>query len=57
MLNMDIRGEIDKQTCSVTEMLMSAVTITTRSGPPRMRGVRQITVEVDMDHLLIGGPV
>jgi hypothetical protein len=29
MLNMDIRGESDKQTCSATEMLMSAATITT----------------------------
>jgi hypothetical protein len=36
---------------------MSAVTITTPSGPLRMRGVRQIIVEEDMDHLLIGGPV
>jgi hypothetical protein len=33
MLNMAIRGEGDKQTCSATEMLMSAVTITTPSGP------------------------
>jgi hypothetical protein len=29
MLNMAIRGEGDKQTCSETDMLMSAVTITT----------------------------
>jgi hypothetical protein len=33
MLNMAIRGEGDKQTCSATEMIMSAVTITTPSGP------------------------
>jgi hypothetical protein len=39
MLNMAIRSEIDKQTCSATEMLMSAVTITTPSGPLCMRGV------------------
>jgi hypothetical protein len=37
MLNMAIRGEGDKQTCSETEMLMSAVTITTPSGPLCMR--------------------
>jgi hypothetical protein len=36
---------------------MSAVTITTPSGPLFMRGVRQIIVEEDMDHLLIGSPV
>jgi hypothetical protein len=57
MLNMAIRGESDKQTCSATEMLMSAVTITTPSGPLCMRGVRQIIVEEDMDHSLIGRPV
>jgi hypothetical protein len=57
MLNMDIRGESDKQTCSATEMLMSAVTITTPSGPLCMRVVRQIIVEEDMDHPLIGRPV
>jgi hypothetical protein len=57
MLNMVIRGEGDKQTCSATEMLMSAVTITTPSGPLCMRGVRQIIVEEDMDHPLIGRPV
>jgi hypothetical protein len=57
MLNMAIRGESDKQTCSATEILMSAVTITTPSGPLRMRGVRQIIVEEDMDHPLIGRPV
>jgi hypothetical protein len=57
MLNMAIRGEGDKQTCSATEMLMSAVTITTPSGPLCMRGVRQIIVVEDMDHSLIGRPV
>jgi hypothetical protein len=57
MLNMAIRGESDKQTCSATEMLMSAVTITTPSGPLCMRGVRQIIVEEDTDHPLIGRPV
>jgi hypothetical protein len=57
MLNMAIRGEGDKQTCSATEMLMSAVTITTPSGPLCMRGVRQIIVEEDMDHPLIARPV
>jgi hypothetical protein len=57
ILNMDIRGEGDKQTCSATEMLMSAVTITTPSGPLCMRGVRQFIVEEDMDHQLIGRPV
>jgi hypothetical protein len=54
---MAIRGESDKQTCSATEMLMSAVTITTPSGPLCMRGVRQIIVEEQMDHPLIGRPV
>jgi hypothetical protein len=57
MLNMAIRGESDKQTCGATEMLMSAVTITTPSGPLCVRGVRQIIVEEDMDHPLIGRPV
>jgi hypothetical protein len=57
MLNMAVRGERDKQTCSATEMLMSAVTITTPSRPLCMRGVRQIIVEEDMDHPLIGRPV
>jgi hypothetical protein len=57
MLNMAIRGEIYKQTCSATEKLMSAVTITTPSGPLCMRGVRQIIVEEEMDHPLIGRPV
>jgi hypothetical protein len=37
MMNMAIRGESDKQKCSATEMLMSAVTITTPSGPLSMR--------------------
>jgi hypothetical protein len=36
---------------------MSAVTITTPSGPLCMRGVQQIIVEEDMDHPLIGRPV
>jgi hypothetical protein len=40
IMHMDIRGESDKQTCSATEILMSAVTITTHSGPLCMRGVR-----------------
>jgi hypothetical protein len=44
-LNMVIRGESDKQTCSATEMLMSAVTIPTPPGPLCMRGMRQIIVE------------
>jgi hypothetical protein len=57
MLNMAIRGESDKQKCRATEMLMSAVTITTPSGPLCMRGVRQINVEEDMDNPLIGKPV
>jgi hypothetical protein len=39
MLNMAIRGERDKQTCSAMEMLMSTVSITTPSGPLCMRGV------------------
>jgi hypothetical protein len=33
ILDMVIRGEVDKQKCSETEMLKSAVTITTPSGP------------------------
>jgi hypothetical protein len=57
MLNMAIRLESDKQTCRATEMLMSAMTITTPSGPLCMLGVRQIIVEEDMDHSLIGRPV
>jgi hypothetical protein len=36
---------------------MLAVTITTPSGPLCMSGVRQIIVEEDMDHPLIGRPV
>jgi hypothetical protein len=57
MLNMAIRGESDKQKCRATEMLMLAVTITTLSGLLCMRGVRQIIVEEEMDHPLIGRPV
>jgi hypothetical protein len=56
MLNMAIRGESDKQKCRTTEMLMSAVTITTPLGPLCMHGLRQIIVEEDMDHPLIGRP-
>jgi hypothetical protein len=52
VLNMDIRGESDKQKCSAKDKLMSAVTIKTPSRPLCMRGVRQIIVEEDMDHLL-----
>jgi hypothetical protein len=57
MLNMAIRGESDRQKCSAKEMIKSAVTITTPSGPLCMREVRQIIVEEDMDHPLIGRPV
>jgi hypothetical protein len=57
MLNMAIRGESDKQKCSATEMLMSAMKINTPSGPLRMRGVRQIIDEEEMGHLLIERPV
>jgi hypothetical protein len=57
MLNMAIRGKSDKQMCSATELLISSVTITTPSGPLCMREVRQIIVEEDMDHPLIGRPV
>jgi hypothetical protein len=57
ILKMAIRGESDKQNCSAQEMLMSAVTFTTPSGPLCMRGVRQIIVEEDMDHPLVGRPV
>jgi hypothetical protein len=53
MLNMAIRGEKDNQKSSVKDMLMSAVTITTPTGPLCMRGVRQFIVEEDMDHPLI----
>jgi hypothetical protein len=38
-------------------MLMSAVTVTTPSGTLCMRGVRQIIVEEDMGHPLIGRQV
>jgi hypothetical protein len=57
MLNMAIRGESDEQTCSATEMFISKVTITRPSAPLCMREVRQIIVEEDMDHPLIGRPV
>jgi hypothetical protein len=57
MLNMAIRGENEKQECSAKGMLKSAVTITMPSGPLCMRGVRQIIVEEDMNHPLIGWPV
>jgi hypothetical protein len=57
MLNMATMGENDKQKCSAQEMLMSAVTITTPSGPLCMRVVRQIIVEEDMDDPLIGRKV
>jgi hypothetical protein len=57
MLNMAIRGESDKQKCRATEMLMSAVTVTTPSGSLFMRGVRQIIVDKDMDHPLNRMPV
>jgi hypothetical protein len=57
MLNMAIRGEGDKQKCSAKEMLMSAMKITTPSGPLCVRGVRQIIVEEYMDDPLIGRPV
>jgi hypothetical protein len=57
MLSMVIRGETDKQKCNAIETLMSAVTINTPSGPLCMRGVRQIIVEEDLDHPLIGRPV
>jgi hypothetical protein len=56
MLNMDIRGASDKQKCSAKEIGMSAVTITTPSGILSMRKVRQIIVEVEMDHSMIGRP-
>jgi hypothetical protein len=57
MLNMAIRGDSDKQTCSATEILKSAVTITKPSGPQSIRGLRQIIAEEDIDHSLIGRPV
>jgi hypothetical protein len=57
MLNMVIRGESDKQKCSAKDMLKSAVTISKPSGSLCMRGLRQIIVEEDKDHPLIGRPV
>jgi hypothetical protein len=57
ILNMAIRGESDKQKCSATEILMSAVTITTPSGPLCMKGVRLIIVEEEINHPLIERPV
>jgi hypothetical protein len=57
MLNMAITGESDKHNCNATDMLMSEMKITTPSGPLCMHGVRQIIVEEDMDHPLIGRPV
>jgi hypothetical protein len=57
LLNMAIRSGSDKQKCSAQDMLISAVTITTPSGPLCMCGVRQIIVEEDMDHPLIRRPV
>jgi hypothetical protein len=54
MLNMTIRGESDKHKCSAKEILMVVVTITTPSGPLFMRGVRQIIVEENKNHPLIG---
>jgi hypothetical protein len=54
MLNMGIRGENNKDKFRATEMLMSAMTITT---PLCLRGVRQIIAEEEIDHLLIGRPV
>jgi hypothetical protein len=57
MLNIAIRGESDKQKYSATKMLMSAVTISTMSGPLCTRGVRQINVEEEMGHPLIGRTV
>jgi hypothetical protein len=57
ILIMAIRCESNKQTFSAQDMLMSAVTFATPSEPLCMRGVRQIIVEEDMDHPLIGRPV
>jgi hypothetical protein len=57
MLKMAIRAESDKQKCSAKEMLMSAVTITTPPEPLCVRRVRQIIVEEDIVHPLIGRPV
>jgi hypothetical protein len=57
MLNVAIKGESDKQKCSATGMLMSAVTIMKPSGPLYMHGVRLIIVEEELGHPLIGWPV
>jgi Reverse transcriptase (RNA-dependent DNA polymerase) len=57
ILNMATRGGSDKQKCSATEMLMSAVTITTSSRTLCKHGVRQIIVEKVIDHPLIERPV
>jgi hypothetical protein len=57
ILNMAIRGKSDKHKCSAKKVLKSAVKNTTPSGLLCMRGVRQIIVEEDMDHPLIGRPV
>jgi hypothetical protein len=57
ILNMAIKGESDKQKCSATDMLISAATITTLSWPVCTCLVRQIIVEVEMDHSLIEIPV
>jgi hypothetical protein len=57
VLNMAISSDIDKQKCSAMEMLMSAVTLTTPSGFLCKGGLRQIIVEEEMDHSLIGRPV
>jgi hypothetical protein len=57
MINMSIMVERDKQKCSAKEMLMSAVKISTPSGPLCMRGARQIIAEEDMVNPLIGRPV
>jgi hypothetical protein len=56
ILNVAIRGEIDKQKCSASEIHMSVVTITMTS-PLCMRGVRLIIIEEDLDYPLIGRPV
>jgi hypothetical protein len=57
ILKMPITGKSDKKKCSATEMHMSAVTITTPSGPLCMCGVLQIVVEEEMDHTFIERPV
>jgi hypothetical protein len=57
MLNMAIRGENEKQKCSATEMLMSAVTIIKSSRTLCLRGVRKACAEEEMDHSLTGRPV